>query len=520
MSKCLSRNKFKEVKTDKLNYNNQEFENDESISNAFNEFFKNQAFSLTKNMHSEFDFKYFLEKTPKCQQKMSFEATTTLKTYQKIQSLKPKTSSGFDELSNKLIKKCALKLSEPITSLINKSFYENQFPEGLKINVLKPLYKADEKNLPSNWRPISMLSTISKILESSANDQIVKHFQTNQLESELQFGFKAGHSCVHPLMLTRHHIEMAKNEKLFTILISIDLKSCFDLIDSTKILPQKLKHYGLEKGPSDWMTSFFSKRSQLVKYGESTSKMINLNDIGVVQGSCLGPNSFNIFINDIQNISDFVCLQFADDSNFLLSDKSLENLMKRANTELKKVIDYFESNKLLVSKHKCCYMIVKPKPRIEIGETELFMGNDKMQKVDSLKFLGIQIDENLNFDKHIEKVKSKIRSGLGALIRVKHTLNYKSKYLIYMGLIKSHLDYCFVVWGDKISIGQMKELSILQKKAVRLLFSARYNSHTAPLFSLSGITPVEEMFKKESLIFISKYLSEKQPKAFKPIIGV
>ena len=160
----------------------------------------------------KFDFKYFLEKTPKCQQKMSFEATTTLKTYQKIQSLKPKTSSGFDELSNKLIKKCALKLSEPITSLINKSFYENQFPEGLKINVLKPLYKADEKNLPSNWRPISMLSTISKILESSANDQIVKHFQTNQLESELQFGFKAGHSCVHLLMLTRHHIEMAKNE--------------------------------------------------------------------------------------------------------------------------------------------------------------------------------------------------------------------------------------------------------------------------------------------------------------------
>ena len=282
---------------------------------------------------------------------------------------------------------------------------------------------------------------------------------------------------------------------------------------------QKLKHYGLEKGPSDWMTSFFSKRSQLVKYGESTSKMINLNDIEVVQGSCLGPNSFNIFINDIQNISDFICLQFADDSNFLLSGKSLENLMKRANTELKKVIDYFENNKLIVSKHKCCYMIVKPKPRMEIGETELFMGNDKMQKVDSLKFLGIQIDENLNFDKHIEKVKSKLRSGIGALIRVKHTLNYKSKYLIYMGLIQSHLDYCFVVWGDKISIGQMKELSILQKKAVRLLFSARYNSHTAPLFSLSGITPVEEMFKKESLIFISKYLSEKQPKAFKSIIG-
>ena len=142
---------------------------------------------------------------------------------------------------------------------------------------------------------------------------------------------------------------------------------------------------------------------------------------------------------------------------------------------------------------------------MEIGETELFMGNEKMKKVDTLKFLGIEIDESLKFDKQIEKVKSKLRSGIGALIRVKHSLNYRSKYLIYMGLIKSHLDYCFVAWGDKISIGQMKELSILQKRAVRLLFSAKYNAHTAPLFSLSGITPVDEMFKKESLIFLSKY---------------
>ena len=519
INECLSRNKFHEVKTEKLIYNDETYEQDENISNAFNSFYKNQAYSLTKNMHSEFNFKYFLEKTPKCEQKMSFEPTTTLKTYQIIQALKPKTSFGFDELSNKLIKKCALKLSEPITSLINKSFNENEFPEGLKINVLKPLYKADDKSLPSNWRPISMLSTVSKIIESTANKQIVKHFQTNELDSDWQFGFKAGHSCVHPLMLTRHHIEMAKNEKLFTILISIDLKSCFDLIESTNILPVKLEHFGLEKGTSNWMTSFFSNRKQMVKYGESTSKMIKMNDIGVVQGSCLGPNSFNVFINDIDNVSEFKSIKFADDTNFLLSDISLENLMQRANTELKKVIDYFESNKLLVSKHKCSYMIIKPKPRMEIGETELFMGNEKMKKVDTLKFLGIEIDESLKFDKQIEKVKSKLRSGIGALIRVKHSLNYRSKYLIYMGLIKSHLDYCFVAWGDKISIGQMKELSILQKRAVRLLFSAKYNAHTAPLFSLSGITPVDEMFKKESLIFLSKYLSDNQPKAFQSIIG-
>ena len=178
-----------------------------------------------------------------------------------------------------------------------------------------------------------------------------------------------------------------------------------------------------------------------------------------------------------------------------------------------------ESNGLIISIKKCSYMIYHPKRTKKVEGTKLYLGNDEIKKVDSLTFLGIRMDDSLKFSEQINNLKSKLKSALSALKQVKFSLNYKAKFLIYNGLFQSHLEYCFITYGNKINKTQLQEIKLIQKKALRILFSARFNTHCSKLYQLSGITPVDELLEKESLIFMKKYCNNLQPKAFEEIIG-
>ena len=515
----LQRNSKSTELPDKMVYQNQEFSGEQSIADMFNMFFKQTPFELTKNIHSNTSYHEFLSKTPPVGEKMKLEPTTILKTYQLIQNLKPKLSSGYDGLPSSLLKKVSLTISAPITTIINESFLQGLFPSELKVSKLQPIPKAEPKVDPHNWRPINQLSAISKICEKTILGQINAHFEANNVISNKQFGFRPMHSTIHPLLLTRHFIEMAKNQKLYTIIISIDLKSAFDVLQSSTILIDKYSHYGLDENATKWLKSFFTDRQQIVTWQNSESTRTSLHNISVVQGSSIGPGAFNAFLNDIQNVSNFTILQFADDGQFLLSHKNLDSLITNANNELKKILDYFESNKLLVSKAKSNYMLIPPKPRQKIPDTIVKLGNDIIPRVSETKFLGVIIDDALKFKSQFEKVKKKVKSSIGALCMVKRTFSFRAKMLIYNGLVKAYLTYGFIAWADCLTKKQFKELEVLQKKAIRLVFGARFNTHTAELFRLSGVTPFNEMYRKESLIFLKKLQIGKQPTIFKDIIG-
>ena len=203
----------------------------------------------------------------------------------------------------------------------------------------------------------------------------------------------------------------------------------------------------------------------------------------------------------------------------LLCHEKLDTLIEAANLELEKIVKYMESNKLLISKPKCNYMIVPPKPRQVVPPTCVKLGTDEISKVCETTFLGLIIDDRMTFRSQIEKVKNKLRSGIGALTMVRNCFNYKAKLALYNGLIKPYLDYGFLVYGDCLNKGQMATLEVLQKKAVRIIFNARFNTHSSQLFALSNITPIRNMYKKESLIFMKKYELGKQPTIFNEIIG-
>ena len=154
-------------------------------------------------------------------------------------------------------------------------------------------------------------------------------------------------------------------------------------------------------------------------------------------------------------------------------------------------------------------MMIKPKAPKNVKITEKLKLDDmEVGKVNSARFLGIIIDDKLNFKEQFNQLKEKVNDGVRALMCTRNILNYKAKMLLYHAAIKSHLDYCSITYFDKLGIGQINELFALQKQAVRLIFRARKRSHTSKLFKLSKIIPVTRQYEIESIKFVSKYQNE------------
>jgi hypothetical protein len=507
-----------------LKYQNKLHTSPTEISNGFNQHFRNMAPNLAKTIKEPpLPYTHFLKQTNKTTNQFSLATVAEDKVTNIINDLKSKNSCGFDNVSNKLLKKISPIIIDPLTKAINASLTEGNFPQILKLAKLQPIFKNGDECLPDNYRPISQLSSFSKILEKISSQQLTEHLDIENIVSDNQFGFRKGHSTLHPLIVTRNELELAKNRNEFSILITLDLKKAFDTVESDQILPEKLKHYGCDFNTKNWFSSFFKNRKQYVSWKHHESEVIDLENISVVQGSALGPQMFNIYINDIAKATNFKTVLFADDTSLIVSGTDLNSVINKANLELCKIADYLAANKLSLNTGKTVYMVFCPSKKTEKSRAtklNLKIGAQEISEVDEVKFLGVTIDNQLKFKTHFQHVTKKVRSGLAALTFTKHILNYTAKLQIYNGLIKPFLEYCPLVWMTKLKSTEMNTLATLQKKCLRLIFNSKYNSHTKTMFKLSNITKISNLIENESISFIHKFTKGMQPKIFNSIIKV
>ena len=327
-----------------------------------------------------------------------------------------------------------------------------------------------------------------------------------------QYGFRKAHSTTHPILYVKNFIE---NElfvkKNHIVLLSIDLSKAFDTVDTDKILQTKIKYYTKDDKVTDWIDNFYKDRQQYTMWDNSKSELIKNYNISIVQGSSMGPKLFNIFLNDLPNASKiFETVLFADDSNFVLSNPNKKVLEKLVNRELGIIKDYFDSNGLSINISKTTFLHFCPKGEKK-ENLKIKLGNSELTEKEHLSFLGIEIDNKLTFKFHFKKVLEKVKKGLNGLILTKNQLNYRSKANIYHSLIHSHLSYGALIWLGNLNKKQIKELSTIQKKALRIIHNKKYNTHTDPLFIKSNITKVENIFEKESLLLIYKYNNNSIP---------
>ena len=303
-----------------------------------------------------------------CEVEFNFTRTTPAEIVEIIRKMKPKSSSGLENISCRLMKDIFDIIAIPLTSLINQSLQSGIFPDKLKIAKVVPIFKAGKDNIESyvhNYRPISLLSCFSKIFERVVYNQLYNHLQINKLLYESQYGFRKSHSTELAALELIDSIYTKLDQGKTPIAIFLDLSKAFDTIDH-KILINKLHHCGCRNTSLNWFKSYLTERSQYVIINDTISKTLRITT-GVPQGSVLGPLLSLIYINDLCRATDtFKYILFADDTNLISntcsskhnsSQNHIDQISLSINVELGKISDWMSANKLSLNTSKSKFII-------------------------------------------------------------------------------------------------------------------------------------------------------------------
>ena len=301
---------------------------EDTIVNKFNEYFIKIGPNLSKKIKAPIgkSFKDYL-RTPN-NTNFWFDEVDANAVIKAIDTLKPKTSFGHDRISNKLLKYVKQEVAWSLAKLVNQSFTEGVFPNSLKIAKVTPLHKKGENCLFDNYRPVSILPSVSKVFERLMHDQIYNYFQINKIFFESEYAFRPNHSTEFSTLelIDRIIFEMDKNNTPLSIFM--DLSKAFDTLDH-QILLHKMKFYGFANNSFNLIASYLSNRMQYVMMNNMESDLLTL-ECGVPQGSILGPLLFIIYMNDLPNITKcLVPIIYADDTTLLTSFRNTNYAVKR-----------------------------------------------------------------------------------------------------------------------------------------------------------------------------------------------
>ena len=443
--------------------------------------------------------------------RFNFNTITESETLSIINKLKSKNSSGKDEISNKLLKSIKDEIAKPLTIIINQSLRTGIFPDALKIAKVKPLYKKGDNFCLNNYRPISLLPTISKIFERVMFTQLYSYLNANNLLSEQQYGFRSQHStelaCVKLVDYITTEMDNIKKIKSPTA-IFLDLSKAFDTLNFN-ILLNKLQYYGIHGISLSLIRSYLTNRFQYVQFENSESDLLEIKT-GIPQGSILGPLFFSIMINDLVNSSNkFKFLMYADDTTiyFNLEDFPIENREVLINNELEKVNKWLKLNKLAVNVDKTKSMLFHK--RRPITPIQFSMNNRIIDVVQYFNYLGIMLDADMSWKTHVAMVRNKLSRINGILHRLKYIYPQNVLITLYKSLFVPHINYGSLLWGHA-----GRALDKIQKKAVRTITYSNYIAHSEPLLKELNLLKVEDLFELKVLKFLFKLYHNTLPPYF------
>jgi len=506
----LNKSKKKKTFTDTFHDEEDIITDKLEIANKFNKFFTTVGPNLANNINYKGNktHKDFLN--IKYTKQFKFEEINKDVIIKVIKNMKSKSSCGFDGISTKLLKIIKDVLLQPLVIIINQTLNQGIFPHKLKIAKVNPIYKKDSKSQFTNYRPISLLPAISKIFERIIYDQVYEFFQNEKLFYSSQYGFRTKHSTELAALEIVDRLINKMDNKEIPINIYLDLSKAFDTMDHL-ILKSKLEYYGIKGTPLKLFDSYLTNRKQYVDFEDTESDMLDITT-GVPQGSILGPLLFIIYINDMANVSKlFHSIIYADDTTLSSVTSSFNTNMtveRNINIELAKISEWLKVNKLSLNVKKTKFMIFHT-PQKQITSFSLKIDGTEIDRVSEFNFLGLIINENLNWKLHTEKIANGISKTIGVLNRLKHLLPLNIKITLYNSLILSHINYCILVWGY-----DRERINKLQKKSIRAITVSKYNAHTEPLFKKLNLLKIEDILKIQQLKFYFKYSQNQLPYYF------
>lgn len=416
--------------------------------------------------------------------------------------LKNKSSSGPDGIPCNLLKRISDYLIVPLTFLINLSLESGIFPEKLKMSSVIPLHKKGSKLDVNNYRPLTMSSSFSKLFEYAMFYRLSSHLDKYKILTEHQHGFRVDHSTMTAIHDFYGCVLRGFDSGEFPFGVFCDLSRAFDCVDHDLLL-EKLNWYGVRGVVADWFRSYLGGRSQFVSvrhganFVESSTILV---ERGVPQGSILGPILFLIFVNDI---TDFLpgcdLIMYADDTSAVVSSNSVSESENKVNALLFNINAWFSRNKLFLNADKTKYLIFHSVYNKTQFDTHVLANNAEIERVSSVVFLGLHIDDQLTWRTHCDKLISKLNSVCYQLRTLRTVIDRSSLLSFYYAHVHSRLLYGITFWGASSASG---DVFLAQKRIIRCIAGIDTRQSCRPYFKEWKILPLAAVHIFELLLYV------------------
>jgi len=431
-----------------------------------------------------------------------------------------KTTCKFDPIPTKLFNDLNILsvLSEIATHVINKSFSQGKFPDSEKIAIVYPLKKSKlvDSEVLSNYRPISNVTFLSKLIERSVSVQLTNHLERYDLLSNFQSSYRSLYSTETAILRINNDLIEFMSQKKCVLLIMLDLSAAFDTVNH-QILLNDLISIGINGTELSWFKSYLSERKQAICFNNKMSKLYDIK-YGVPQGSVLGPLLFLIYtrtLKDIFDSNDVKYHLYADDTQFYIPfnpDESQEAIEK-ITLLIDEISRWMNSRFLKLNESKTEILVIGDKRNLcktNLNGKMIKIGMNEITIKESVRNIGCNFDNNLHMDCQINKVVRNTNIQLRKMYKIRKYITQDVAVVLTQALITSVIDYQNVVLYNLPS-RSLKPLQLCLNRCVRLIFKLKRCISTKPYMKRLKWLPIKGRLEYKILVLIQKALIFKKP---------
>ena len=434
-------------------------------------------------------------------------------------------SCELDPIPASVFTQCLPHLLPFITDIVNTSLTTGVFPTDLKQAIVRPLLKKhnlDQNNL-SNYRPVSNIPFMSKLIEKVVLLQLNDHLLSNDLYDSYQSAYRASRSTETALIRIINDLLLASDSGQVSLLTLLDLSAAFDTIDHSILLTRLHDSFGISNTALSWFQSYLTGRTQIVSVNGILSSPATL-DCGVPQGSVLGPVLFSLYITPLADIISKHSINhhlYADDTQLYTSDtpENIDSLFRITSDCFTDIQNWMTKNKLQLNGGKTEAMLVGTNNKLSKIDSKSFkLGDNTIPLVSSVKNLGVSIDSSLSMQSFVSSTAQSCFYQLHRISSIRKYLTVEATTKLVVCLILSRLDYCnSLLFGVPSSTTQ--SLQRIQNSAVRLILKKKKCVHISPLLSSLHWLPVSQRIKFKFLTLIFKAVNTLAPSYLSDLLG-